>query len=263
MHYSRKIITILFLILINIGFIFAQDNKKNDKKNEKNPPPQVLTAEQTAEAVILFYGSRENLKQIRKTSIERGKISKNNADGSIDNINYEKRIMRGDDISKDKIRLDLDSPSSSYSLLFNDNKTYGLFNNETVFAPKPEDVKYFQNQMFHGVDTLLRYKENGSKVELEGKEKKLGVEYYKLAITDKDNRKTTFFISVRLLRVAWLEYEENSIKYALKFFDFRNAQNTLVAYRQILLANDKQIEETNISTVSFGQKIDESLFPTS
>jgi hypothetical protein len=254
--YSKKIIPSLLLILSVFGFVFAQDNKKGDKNKDKNLPPQALTAEQTAEAVILFYGSRENLTQIRKTSIERGKITKNSSDGNTETINYEKRTLRGDELSKDKIRLDLESPSARYSLLYNDNKVFGIFN-ETVFAPKPEDTKYFQNQMYHGIDTFLRYKENGSKL---GKEKKLGVEYYKLAITDKDNRKTTFFISVRLFRIAWFEYEENSIKYAMKFFDFRYAQNTLFAYRQTLFANDKQIEETNISTISFGQKIDESLF---
>jgi hypothetical protein len=258
--YSKKIILVIVLIFIAISLVFSQDNKQDNKLKEKNQPVQSLTGETVAEGVILFYGARENLSQIRKTTIERGKLAINNSDGSIDNVNYEKRILRGESINKDRIRNDLEFVNARYAMIYNNEKIFGLYNNETFFNPKPEDVTSFQNQMYHSVEALLRYKENGSKVELLGKEKKLGVEYHILEVTDKENKKTKFFVSVKLLRVAWLEYQSGSVKYSLRFFDFRYAQNTLVSYRQTLFANDKQTQEINISTISFGQKVDETYF---
>ena len=35
----------------------------------------------------------------------------------------------------------------------------------------------FQNQIWHGLEALLRYKENESKLELAGREKIMGVEF--------------------------------------------------------------------------------------
>jgi hypothetical protein len=45
-----------------------------------------------------------------------------------------------------------------------------------------------------------------------------------------------------------------------KFFDYRYAQSTLVPYRSVLEENGKQTLETRILTVTFGIKIDDSVF---
>jgi hypothetical protein len=57
-----------------------------------------------------------------------------------------------------------------------------------------------------------------------------------------------------------LEYTEDNTKYRRKFYDYNYAQGTLVPFRSVLWANDKQIEETNIQTISFGQKVEEVIF---
>ncbi len=88
----------------------------------------------------------------------------------------------------------------------------------------------------------------------------MGVDYYPLEVSDKENRKTKFFISAKTFRVMWLEYTEDAVKYQRKFYDYRLAQGTLVPYRTILSANDKQIEESTISISTFGQKLDEEIF---
>ena len=88
----------------------------------------------------------------------------------------------------------------------------------------------------------------------------MGVDFYLLDVTDKQNRKTRFYVSSKSFRVMMLEYEEGGVKYKRKFYDYNYAQGTLVPYRSVLWANDKQIEETDIGTITFGQKIEEAMF---
>lgn len=247
----------------------AKEEKKDKnqaKPNQtKNEPPKAATAETIAELAVYIYSGyagRPGLQQIRKTSIERGKLNITNADGTIDQANYEKRILRGDNLDKEKIRLDQEFPTARYALIYNDSKIIGLFN-ESVFTPREDASKAFQNQIWHGLEALLRYKENEATVALGSVEKFMGVEYYPLDVKDKQNRTTRFFISKNTSRVMWLEYTEDEIKYVRKFYDYRYAQGTLVPYRSILFANGKQIEETTISTVTYGQKVEEDAFQAS
>ena len=101
---------------------------------------------------------------------------------------------------------------------------------------------------------------------LVGKDKQKGIDLYILDVEDKEKRKTRYYISVKSLHILWLEYEEppspggQPVKYTRKFFDYRYAQQTLVPYRTILLEDGRQIQETRILTVTFGTKVDDSLF---
>ena len=47
---------------------------------------------------------------------------------------------------------------------------------------------------------------------------------------------------------------EDGVKYRRKFYDYNYAQGTLVPYRTVLWANDKQIEETEYSEPSLSVK---------
>jgi hypothetical protein len=244
----------------------AETAEKKDKKQKNKQPANDLTkgatAEQVAESTVYFYGGlggREYLKQIRKTTIERGKITVTNAEGKTEQANYERLILRGDSLDKERIRFDQEYPSAKFALVYNNDKVFGIFN-EAVFTPREDATKAFQNQIWHGLEALLRYKENGSTVALAEREKIMGVDYYVLDVTDKLKRKTRFYISSKTLRVMMLEYTEDNTKYRRKFYDYNYAQNTLVPFRSVLWANDKQIEETNVQTISFGQKVEEVIF---
>ena len=81
-----------------------------------------------------------------------------------------------------------------------------------------------------------------------------------LDVTDKQNRKTRFYLSAKSFRVLMLDYEDVGIKYRRRFYDYNVAQGTLVAFRNVLYAGDKIVEETNIGTVTYGQKIDGGLY---
>jgi len=258
------------LCLASVSFVAAQEDKTAEKpKKEEKPKPQptvdltkVTTADQVAESAIIIYGGlrgRENLLQIRRTTVEMGKTVITGADRTTEQISYAKRIIRGENLEKERIRVDQEISGSRYSLIYNNGSVFGLFN-ETVFTPKDEAVSGFQNQLWHGLEALLRYKENGATLVLNGREKYMNVEYYVLDVTDKQNRQTRFFISTKTLRVMSLEYTENAVKFARRFYDYRYAQGTLVPYRTTLSSGDRQVEESVVSTITFGQKVEEDVF---
>ncbi len=232
-------------------------------KDEKN-----LTAEQVAEYVILVYGSRPGLAQIRRNGVERGRSVRLDSAGRPVESSYERRFIRGESSAKDRVRLDQKMPTMEYSLVYNGGNTWGIINGAT-FTPRQNATQDFLTDMWHSIDALLRYKENGSTVSLVGKEKQKNLDLYVLDLKDKDNRTTRFYISAKYFRVLWLEFEQTPagesapLKYVRKFYDYRAAQGTLVPYRSVLFENDKQREETRILTVTYGGKIEEALFQNS
>ncbi|HEX6279623.1 MAG TPA: hypothetical protein VFZ49_06345 [Pyrinomonadaceae bacterium] len=221
------------------------------------------TAESVAETALFVYalaGGRPVMEQIRKTTIERGKTKVMNGDGRMETANYQKWIIRGTSLDKEKLRIDHEFPTVNYSLILNEDKTFGIHKG-TQFTPTDSASKAFQNQIYRGLDGLLRYKENGSTLSLAGKEKVMGVEYHLIDVTDKAGRKTRYFVSAKTFRIMMLEYEDEARKYKRKFYDYNYAQGTLVPYRTVLYEGDKIVEETDVGTVTFGQRVDESLFP--
>jgi hypothetical protein len=205
------------------------------------------------------------LEQIRRNGLERGRVSRLTTDGKLEEATYERRFVRGENSDKDKVRLDQKMPTMEYSLIYREGKLWGIING-SAFTPRQDTAKTFISQQRHSIDTLLRYKENGSTLNLVGKEKQKGLELYVLDLTDKDKQTTRYYISTKSLHVLWLEYEEapvpdtTPVKYTRKFFDYRYAQNTLLPYRTVLLEDGKQTQESRILTVTFGLKLDDALF---
>jgi hypothetical protein len=224
-----------------------------------------VTAEQVAETAILVYGlggGRARLDQIRKTTIERGRQTLTAADGKTQVVTFERFTLRGSNLMKEKIRIDQNFPDARYSLIWSDEKTTGLYNT-TYFAPREDVVHNFENSIFRGIDGLLRYKENESKIELAGREKEMGVEYHLIDVTDKAGRKTRYWVSAKQFRVMMITWEEGGVKYKRKFYNQNYTQGTLVPSRSVLTADGRVVEETEILSVAFGQKIDEEMFKAS
>lgn len=258
----------LTLTLVSALIVFSQEGseaKPTPAKPQPSPstakgPQKPTTAEQVVETSIYLYsGGRANLDQIRKTTTERGRSTVTAADGRSVQAAYHRFSIRGESLVKDRIRLDQELPTARFSLVFNDEKTYGVFNN-TVFTPREDAVKGFEDPIFHGLDSFLRYKSNESKLELQPNEKLYGVEYYVVDVTDKQGRNTRFYVSAKSFRIMMLTYEDAGIRYRRKFYDYRYAQGTLVPFRTVLWADDRQVEETETGTITFGQKVDDGLF---
>ena len=274
---SRFNITIIAAIFAASATICAAQAKpKETPKPAGTPVPLMInkpgavnvTAEQLAETAVFFYGfpgyatqplGRERLNQIRKTTIERGSTTLTAADGKTERATYQRYVIRGEDLAKEKIRLDQDFPTARYALVFNGDKIFGIYNT-TVFAPREDASRSFGDQINHGLEALLRYKENGSTIELGPREKLMGVDYYVLDVTDKQSRKTRFYISAKTYRVMMLTYEEGGVKYKRRFYNYNYAQGTLVPFRSVLWADDKQVEESEVGTITFGQRVDDGMF---
>ena len=232
---------------------------------QKPATPGQVTAEQIAESVVFVYGSRGVLEQIRRNGIERGRITRITPDGRTEEATYERRFVRGADATKDKIRVDQKMPTMEYSLIYGDGHLWGIINGAN-FIPRQDAATSFMSQQWHSIDALLRYKENGSAIAMVGKEKQKGLDLYVLDLTDKEKRRTRYYISAKTLHVLWLEFEEATdpggtpVKYTRTFHDYRGAQQTLVPYRSVLLADGKQVQETRILTVTYGLKLEDSIF---
>ena len=265
--------TIVFILLVMFALTAMAQSPSPTPSPTATPtqllspknPNTAVTAEQVVESSIFVYslsGGRERLDQIRKTSVELGKSKVTGANGRVDQATYTRFTLRGADLSKDKIRLDQVLPNARFSLVTSGDKIALVFNN-TVLTPSDEAASSFENTSYRGIDGLLRYKESGSTLVLAGKEKELGVEFYLIDVTDTKQRKTRFYVSVKSFRVMMLTYEEAGVKYKRKFYNYNYAQGTLVPYRTVLTANDKIIEETDVGTITFGQKIDEEMFNVS
>ena len=247
----------------------GRDARKEEKPKKEEEPKRVKadknpTAEQVAETVVLIYGSRQGLQQIRRTGVERGKITRTAPDGRPEEISYERTFKRGETFEKDKVRLDQRMSSIQYSLVFSDGRVIGLLRG-TPFTPKQEDVSNMLTERVHGIETLLRYKESGATVKYIGKETQKGLDLWLLELTDKESRSTRYYISAKTGRVLWLEYEAGPagatpLKYKRSFHDYRVVQGTLVPYRSVLYEGDRQVEESQVLTVTYGVKTEDSVF---
>jgi hypothetical protein len=245
-----------------------QQAKAVQLKDLKNP-----TAEQVAEIVIAIYGGsygRAMLNQVRRNGVENGRITRTPQEGQPEEISYEQRFVHGESFLKDKIRLDQKTPSMEYALVYNAGQIWGIING-TPFTPREDATKDFLAQSYHGIDALLRYKENGSTLAYVARDKLKNIDLWIIDLKDKENRRTRYFVSanpdIRLTgRVLWLEYEEPNAsggeptKYRRTFHEYRYAQNTLVPFRSVLYANDRQLEEMRINTVTYGIKMDDTYF---
>jgi hypothetical protein len=242
------------------------ENKPAPKPEKIDPNQKTFTAEQIVESAIFIYGSRPLLLQIRRNGVERGRVCKPTCDlpGKAEEASYERKFVRGESSEKDRVRVDQKTPSLEYSLIYGEGHLWGIING-AAFKPREDTANTFLSQQRHSVDNLLRYKENGATVALVGREKQKGLDLYVVNLIDKDKTSTRYYISAKTLYIRWLEYEEpggsaGPIKYVTRFFDQRYAQGTLVPYKIILLEDGKQTQETKILNVTYGIKLDDSLF---
>ncbi len=247
-------------VIASVG-LFSTIASAAAQKDGKQP-----SAEQIAETVVLVYGGRPRLISIQRNGIERGRITRVTDEGRTEEISYERRFVRGETADKDKIRLDQKMPTMEYSLVYNGGRIFGIVNG-TIFTPRQEAVADFLVHTQHNIDALLRYKENGSTLTYVNKEKQKNIDMWVIDLVDKEKRRTRYYISAQRGRVLSLEYDEAAaaaggkpVKYKRTFHDYTYAQGTLVPYRTVLYEDGKQAEQTSVLSVSFGLKMDETVF---
>jgi hypothetical protein len=255
----RRIINLALILalLAGVGLFFNPATARAAQKE--------YTAEQIVETTIGIFGSRPGLAQVRRNGLERGRMTSVTEDGRTEDGTYERRFVRGESLDKDKIRLDQKTATQEYALVYSDGKTFGVIK-ESSFTPRQDAATGFLSQMWHGLDALLRYKENGSTITLVGKDKQQNIDLYVVELTDKEKRRTRYYISQKFFRVLWLEYEASPVegsapvKYMRKFYDYQYIQNTLVPKRTVLFEDGKQKQETRVLNITYGIKLDDTIF---
>ena len=221
-----------------------------------------LTGEGLAETVIIVYAGfapRERLNEVRKTTAERGKVTLQGPGGKDETITYERFIIRAEKFADEKMRLNQNFPNAKFALVYDGTKHFGIYN-DSMFVPREDAITAFKSYNLRGLESLLRYKENGLTPSIAGEERLMGVDYNLLDLADASGNKTRFYVSKKSLRVMMLEYEENGVRFQRRFYDYNYQQGMLVPFRTVLFANGKQVEEIRIQTITFGQKVDEALF---
>ena len=274
-----KAFVVVFAVIVGVSLSATSDRtlaRAQGTPANQNPaqkPPEALktdaknpTAEQVVETSIYVYGSRPLLDQIRRNGLERGRVCKPTCEvpGKTEEATYERRFVRGEKSEKDKVRVDQKMPTLEYSLIYGGGRLWGVING-TTFTPREDAANTFLSQHRHSIDSLLRYKENGSTLALVRKDKQKGLDLFILDLISSDKQTTRYFISAKTFHVVWLEYEEKTpagqpAKFRRSFHDYRYAQGTLVPYKTVLLQDGSQTQETKILTVTFGIKLDEDLF---
>jgi hypothetical protein len=249
--------------------------EKDKKKQEAAPEVKLSPAEVIAEYVIIAYGTRPALQTARANIQEDGTIKLVTDQGNITG-NYTLRQSRREKSTQDLLRVDLDlSPPENqtsgkgikYIIAYNGASVWSAQNDQYRNAA-PEAEAAFQAQLTHDYASLLRYKEDGSTLEMKKPETIVGVDCNVLEMTSPDGTKTTYWISTKTFRILHLEYALNlaqgqqPIKYRVSFFytPLRVVQNTLVPTRRVMLQDGKLVQEVSITQFNYSAKFDPEIF---
>jgi hypothetical protein len=247
-------------------------------KKEKAATTQYTPAEVVAEYVIIAYGTRQGIKTARANIQEEGTIRLATDQGEISGTYMLRQSMR-DKSPQDLLRVDLDlsTPDNSqrqgaassvkYIIAYNGASVWSA-QNGTYVNPRPEAEAAFKAQLSHEFAALLRYKEDGSTLELKKPETIVGVDCNVLEMTSPDGSKTTYWVSTKTYRIVHSEYSmslgegQPPVKYRISYFytPFKVVQNTLVPARKVMYQDGKFVQEISLNQLNYSVKFDPEIF---
>jgi hypothetical protein len=253
-----------------------EEERKNREK-AKAGQPQLSPVEIVAEATIFAYGGRQQLQTARNSFQEDGNIRLATDQGDITGT-YMIRSLRKEKSWLDLMRTDLElsppeeaqrqgaPPSIKYTIAFNGASIWSAQNNQYV-APRPEAEASYKAQLVHDYTALLRYKEDGSKLELKDPETVVGVPTYVVEMTTEAGEKTRYWISKNSFRIVHAEYElkladQSPIKYRVSYYytPVRVVQNTLVPARRVMMQDGKFAQEMTVTALNSLAKFEPEVF---
>lgn len=252
--------------------------QQGQAKPGQSDQPALTPAEAIVEFTILAYGGRKQIETARASINEQGTIRLATDQGDL-NGSYTLRSIRKDKSWLDLIRTDLEltTPEAAqrtgapatvkYVIAFN-GATVWSAQNDQYTNPKPESEAAFRALLSHDYTTLLRYKEDGSKVELKESETVTGIVANVVEMTTPRGEKTKYWISSRTFRILHAEYELKlgasapAIKYRVSYFytPMRVVQNTLVPVRKVMTQDGNFVQEINLTTIQYTAKLEPEIF---
>jgi hypothetical protein len=178
------------------------------------------------------------------------------------------KFIRKPKLLEDLVILELDLPDTKFTMGFDGTKTWALNNGERTEL-SPELAAAFRSSYSHSYEALLRYKEDGSKIEYVSTKKLASLEIDTIDLTMTDGTKTRYEVSRRSGHVLSLEYETTPatpeakpVKYRLLFKDFKFVQNNTVVipYKTVVYENDVIVEERTVIEAAYNGQLEEKVF---
>jgi hypothetical protein len=251
------------------------------KKQEAASAGQVkLTqAEGMVELALIAYGGRKQLETVRAGIQESGSIRLATDQGDLTG-NYVLRSLRKDKSWQDLLRVDLElsapeaaqTPNAApikYVIGFNGASVWSAQNGQYVNPRSGADVA-FRAQLTHEYMALLRYKEDGSKLDYVGPETVVGVDTNVIELTTQGGEKTRFWLSSKSYRILHCEYELKLVegqpptKYRIDYYYTPNStaivQNTLLPVRREMKQDGKFVQEIKLTNITYSAKLDPEVF---
>jgi hypothetical protein len=227
-----------------------------DAGAQKKPKP-----EDVVERSILFYGSRAALYGIQRNGTLRALIKFFTDDGTREGKSVTKFIRKGK-LAEDLLMIDLELPGTRYTIGYDGQETWSIQDGEFQ-KPTEDAIAAFRSAHEHSYEALLRYKENGSKLEYIGMNKLGTLEMDIIDMTSPSGARTRYEISRRTGRIIYANYEDSKstpVKYRLYFKDFKPVQNTLVPHEIQVFQDGKLIEERRLVESVFNIQLEEKAF---
>lgn len=263
------------------GKVPTEKDLEKAKKQEEAKSAQVkLTPAETAiELAIIAYGGRKQLDIARAAIQEGGTIRLATEQGDLTG-NYLLRSVKKEKSSQDLLRVDLElspaenaqgqtAPPIKYVIGFNGASVWSAQNGQYVSPRAGADIA-FRAQLTHEYMALLRYKEDGSKLDYVGLETVVGIESFVVDLTSADGEKTHFWLSTKTYRVLHCEYElqlaegQAPTKYRIDYyytpFSAAVVQNTLVPVRREMKQDGKFVQEIKLTNSVYSAKLDPEIF---
>lgn len=226
--------------------------------SEQKPPKP----EDVVERSILFYGSRTALYGIQRNGTLRSLIKFYTSDGAREGKSVTKFIRKGK-LSEDLSMIEIELLGSRYTIGYDGQETWAIQDGE-VQKPSAEVIEQFRTANEHSYEALLRYKENGAKLEFAGTNKLGTLEMYLIDMISASGAKTRYEISSRTGRIIYSNYEEDTknppVKYRLYYKNFKPIQNTLVPYEVQVFQDGKLIEERTLIEAAFNVQLEDKDF---
>lgn len=252
--------------------------KARKQEDVRAAQAKLSPAEVIAEYAIIAYGGRKQIETARAAIQETGTIRLATDQGDLTG-NYLLRSIRKEKSWLDLLRVDLElsaadsqsqnTPPIKYVIGFNGASVWSAQNGQYVSPRAGADVA-FRAQLTHEYMALLRYKEDGSKLEIVGPEKVVGVDTNVVELTTPDGEKTRFWLSTKTYRILHCEYElklaegQPPTKYRLDYYytPFSNAvvQNTLLPVRREMKQDGKFVQEVKVTSATYSAKLEPEIF---
>jgi len=249
------------------------------KKQESAAQVKLTQAEGIVELALIAYGGRKQLETVRAAIQESGSIRLATDQGDLSG-NYVLRSLRKEKSWQDLLRVDLElsapeaaqTPNAApikYVIGFNGASVWSAQNGQYVNPRSGADVA-FRAQLTHEYMALLRYREDGSKLDYIGPETVVGVDTNVIELTTQGGDKTRFWLSSKTYRVLHCEYELKLVegqpptKYRIDYYYTPNSaavvQNTLVPVRREMKQDGKFVQEIKLTNITYSAKLDPEVF---